>query len=215
MLLLAAIVGIVALIFFSISKTLNPTSTTNNALKEFDCSQFMELDKHFPNQDHKLFKSLKTGVEASANGEPPEPTVFSLFSTDEDFLQKVMREVVKITMQCINQSEDPIELTKDHLGDKLIENYKQELVNRNIMIIKNVNEADPSTLPSLHSICDTENPLVPKSIIFLTMKVPKSPTGKPVEYLTNHLERRWRDLDDNVRGPLITRMTDQTFFLKP
>lgn len=83
------------------------------------------------------------------------------------------------------------------------------------MIINNLDEASPEDVSTLHSFCDTENPLVEKSIIFITIKVPHSPTGKPVEYINDYLNDRWSSLAENIRGPLITRMIDQTFFLKP
>lgn len=180
-----------------------------------DCTQLMNLQNSFPNQDKKLFKSLRAGIEATINGKPPEPTVFSLFSTDENVLHEVIERIIGTTLKCINQSEDPITLNKDQLNDKMIDNYKEELMKRKVLIIKDVNDASPLTVAALHSFCDTENPLVKKSIIFFTMKVPDSPLGKPVEYITDHLNERWASLAEHVREPLITRMLDQTFFLKP
>lgn len=180
-----------------------------------NCSELMELNKKFPNQDKKLFKSLRFGVEATVNHKPPEPTVFSLFSTDEMLIDKLMEKVVKITQQCIHQQQDPLILTIDHLSDKMITDYEHELRQRNIMIIRDVGEANSETVAALHSICDTENPLVAKSIIFFTLKVPGAPAGKPVDYIFDYLNERWSDLAENIRKPLITRMVDQTFFLKP
>lgn len=175
----------------------------------------MELNKRFPNQDKKLFKSLRFGVEATVNHKPPEPTVFSLFSTDESLIEKLMERVVEITQQCIHQQQDPIVLTTDHLSEKIITDYEYELKQRNIMIIRDVGEANPETVAALHSICDTENPLVAKSIIFFTVKVPSAPDGKPVDYIFDYLNERWSGLAEHIRTPLITRMLDQTFFLKP
>jgi hypothetical protein len=189
--------------------------SNDGAQIQCDCSRLMDLQKDFPNQDKKLFKSLKTGVEATINGKPPEPTVFSIFSTDENVLHKVIDEIIGATLKCINQSGDPLSLNKDQLNDKMIDNYKEELVKRKILIINNVNDAPPSTVPALHSFCDTENPLVAKSIIFITMMVPDSPSGKPVEYIHTHLSERWASLADYIREPLIARLLDQTFFLKP
>lgn len=172
----------------------------------------MDLQNNFPDQDRKLFKSLKVGVEGMMNG---EPMVMSLFSTEISVIDDVMAQVIKATQKCINQSQDPLSLSSEHLGPKMVENYKQELQRRSIMIINNVEEALPSTVPSLHSFCDTYNPLVSHSIIFITIKVPAKPQGKPVEYITDFLNQQWRTLPDHVRSPLITRILDQTFFLNP
>lgn len=180
-----------------------------------NCSKFTDLGTRFPKQDRKLFKALRTGIEGTFNGRPPELSVFSLFSTDEELINKIMKEVVKVAMQCINQSHDPIDLKKEHLSEKLVADYKEDLMKRNIMIINNIDEASGAVVSSLHSFCDTYNPLVSKSVIFLTMKVPRTPTGKPVDYITEYLNERWKTLADNIRGPLITRMLDQTFFIRP
>jgi len=182
---------------------------------QYDCSQFFELNRAFPNQDKKLFKSLKTGVEQTANGKPPQPTVVSFFSTDSELLDKFLHEIVKITKACLNQTNDPVQLDKKHLSDQLVENYKQQLDLRTIMTIKNIQEADPLKVPALHSFCDTTNPLVSKSIIFVTVTVPEAPTGKPVEYLTEYLNHHWNSVEEHKRTPLITRVVDQTFFLEP
>lgn len=208
----ALLVVIVAIVVFAPSKA--PTHLMSQAFKA-NCSELMELNKKFPNQDKKLFKSLRSGVEATVNHKPPEPTVFSLFSTDESLIDKLMENVVKLTQQCIHQQQDPLILTIDHLSDKIITDYEHELRQRNIMIIRDVGEANSETVAALHSICDTENPLVAKSIIFFTLKVPGAPVGKPVDYIFDYLNERWSGLAENIRTPLITRMIDQTFFLKP
>lgn len=210
----AFIIVLLAVIAASLSKK-SSNGITINVKDKIDCSQFMELTKNFPNQDEKLFKSLKTGVEGVYNDRPPEPSVISIFSTDDDLISEFMKEVLSITKQCTNQSEDPISLEQAHLSNKLVVNYEDELTKRTIMIINHLEEASPENVPSLHSFCDTENPLVKKSIIFITFKVPESPTGKPVDYITEYLNDRWSSLADHIRSPLITRVIDQTFFLKP
>lgn len=213
--IIAVLVIICAIIVVPLFKTDESDSYNQQTVKKVNCSEFMDLQKEFPKLDVKLFKSLRTGVEATLNGKPPEPTVFSLFSTDENVMHDVIAKIIRVTRKCIHQDEDPITLNKHHLNDKIVEMYKEELMKRTIMIVNNVNDASSSDARSLHSFCDTENPLVKKSIIFLTMMVPESPTGKPVEYITDHLNERWKSLADHVREPLIARMLDQTFFLKP
>lgn len=183
-------------------------------VKKISCSEFMTLRDSFPDQDKKLFKSLKTGVESTLN-KPSEPSVFSLFSTDENLINIFMTNVISATKSCLNSTESHISLTSDQLNDKLITNYKDELVKKKVMVIANVDEASPESATSLHSFCDTFNPVSSDSVIFLTIHVPSHPTGKHVEYITNYLQNRWKNLADNIRMPLISRILDQTFFLKP
>ncbi|CRK90402.1 CLUMA_CG004016, isoform A [Clunio marinus] len=211
---LSVIAGVVGIIIFYNCLTNNQNS--NGTIKaKLNCSQFMDLTKNFPNQDKLLFKSLKIGIEGIVNSDPSKPSVFSIFSTDSALINNLMEEVVKITKQCINQTNDPINLSKDEINEKLVTNYKDELSKRTIMIIRDVDKIAPGNVKVLHSFCDTYNPLVEKSIIFLTIHVPGSPKGKPIDYIREHLNDQWESLADNVRNPLITRMLDQTFYLKP
>ena len=208
--LLIIVVVLIIALFFSRSE-----KPKTNVSEKVNCSELMELKTQFPKQDNKLFKALKAGIEGTFNEKPSEPSVFSLFSTDQNLINNIMDKIIHITMQCINQTHDPIFLKKEHFTETLVADYKDELMKRNIMVINNVDEAPQHVVSSLHSFCDTYNPLVSKSIIFLTIKTPRMPTGKPIEYITEYLNNHWKNLPDNIRGPLITRMLDQTFFLNP
>lgn len=188
---------------------------TNVNFSKANCSGFMDLKLKFPNQDQKLFKALRAGIEGTLNDDPSTPSVFALFSTNNQLLSTLMEEVIKITKKCINHTHDPIILYKEGLRNKHGQDFKDELMKRNLMIVNNVDEASLQDIPVLHSICDSFNPLWPKSIIILTMNVPRPPEEKPVEYIFDHLNDRWKSLDDNIRGPLITRIIDQTFFINP
>lgn len=204
---------VLAVLLAVVGFSLNPTKPSNGSLKSAnDCSLFDQLQNSFPHQDQKLFKSLKVGAESFSHG---ELMVVTLFSTDMEIINSIMQGVIKATQKCINQSEDPINLNSIQLNTKMVADYKEELTRRSIMVINNVEEAQASKVSSLHAFCDTYNPLVSRSIIFITVKVPSKPPGKPVEYITNFLNQRWKTLPDHVRNPLITRMLDQTFFLKP
>jgi hypothetical protein len=206
---------IVSVVIISFAVVVSSLNRQSNLSVGANCSQFLDLQTEYPNQDKKIFKSLKYGVEATANGNPPEATVFSFFSTDQKVLERILSRLVEITRNCIHQSEEPLVLRKDQLGNKMVDNLREELRKRTIMIVNNLEKASPSDVSYLHSFCDTENPLIRKSIIFLTVKVPNGPQGKPVEYITEYLNDHWKTLPDNIRQPFITRILDQTFFLEP
>ncbi|CAO1363311.1 unnamed protein product [Diamesa serratosioi] len=186
-----------------------------------DCSAFLNLNQ-FQNQNKMLWKSLKSGIEGSFNEKPTKPSIFAFFSNDKNTMKSIMKNVVDITHKCTNSNENPINLTRTDLSSdelqkdhtKLILQFKEELIKREIMIINDVDKVPITVIPSLHSFCDIYNPLVEKSIIFLTIHVPGKPSGKPVEYIEEYLQDKWKDLKSNIRDPLITRILDQTFFLE-
>lgn len=188
-----------------------------------NCSTILDIKKHFPNQDKKLFKALYSGINGLAQRNPTEPSVFTLFSTDVNTINSIIKEVVHAAKYCIDQPNDPIYLTVKDLstqrlledGTLLLVDLKDELVKRSVMIVNDLDEIPMQVVPSLHSICDTYNPLVAKSFIIFTIKIDKKPKGKPIEYITQHLENRWESLPSNIRGPLIARVLDQTFFVVP
>jgi hypothetical protein len=187
-----------------------------------DCSTFMSLKEKYPNQDKMLFKSLKSGVEGIYNRKPIVPSVFTLFSTDEKLIQSIMNEIIVTTKECINQDNNPISLTPDDLNTesfindntKIIGEYKQKLNESTILLLNNIDRVSTLVLPALHSFADTYNPLVSRSILFFTITVPERPPGKPVEYINDYLKNKWKDLEENFRNPLITRILDQTFFIE-
>ncbi len=65
--------------------------------------------------------------------------------------------------------------------------------------------------------CDVHNPLVDRSIIFLTLqlsgKIDSSSGSNTLRLVENYLRSNWSGLEDNILGPLITRVTDQVFVL--
>ena len=150
-----------------------------------NCSAFLNIDQ-FSKQNVKLWKALKTGIEGTFNDDYPQPSVFTLFSDDKDTMRNIMSRIVGITQECTNSTEYPLNISKTELSTsefredhtKLILNFKDKLVKRKVMILNDIDKVPTTVIPSLHSFCDTINPLVAKSIIFLTIHVPEEPSGK-------------------------------------
>lgn len=182
------------------------------AKERFNCSEFLKLSDQFPNQNKRLFRSLKSGVEGVRDG---EVLVFTLFSTDDKLMGNFVDRIVKMTQECLNSTIDPIKLNENQINNQMIEDYKQKVMDSSIMILNNVDKTPIGDVQVLHSFCDTYNPLVKPLAIFITMNVPSSPSGKDIDFITEYLEKRWKNLKSNIRDPLITRIVDQTFYLKP
>jgi hypothetical protein len=208
------VLAILAGLFIKYSKDTNSQKKVLKTSKpSIDCSKFIDLKQKFGNQDEKLFKSLKTGIEGIYRN-PQAPPVFTLFSTDESLMNTILNEIIEVARNCTKTDSEPINLTIEDIGsENFIATYKDELIKRKIMIVKNVDLFPTNLIQLLHSFTDTYNPIVSESIICFTVKVPLKPKGKPVEYIFNYLEEKWHQMPDNKRGPLITRFLDQTFYI--
>lgn len=72
---------------------------------------------------------------------------------------------------------------------------------------------------AFHFICDTESPLVGRLIVFTTMYIDKllahDNNRKLLAHVEHNLKSNWSELGSNIVDPLVTRVTDQVFFLEP
>jgi flagellar basal body-associated protein FliL len=196
-----------------IGSTFYHKSKDTEPIEKVLCLQFLDLSNDFPNQNEKLFKMLKSGVESVRND--GDVLVFSLFSTDEKLMSNFVDKVVKLTQSCLNNTMDPIKLNENEIDEEMIENYKEKLEDSSIMVLNNIDKAEVGHVSVLHSFCDTYNPVVKPLAIFITIQVSSSPSGKEIDFIQEHLRNRWQGLKSNVRDPLITRILDQTYYLKP
>jgi flagellar basal body-associated protein FliL len=196
-----------------IGSTFYHKSKDTEPIEKVLCLQFLDLSNDFPNQNEKLFKMLKSGVESVRND--GDVLVFSLFSTDEKLMSNFVDKVVKLTQSCLNNTMDPIKLNENEIDEEMIENYKEKLEDSSIMVLNNIDKAEVGHVSVLHSFFDAYNPVVKPLAIFITIQVSSSPSGKEIDFIQEHLRNRWQGLKSNVRDPLITRILDQTYYLKP
>jgi hypothetical protein len=220
---LIMIISLVIVILAGLLLSLGPENKKESVPSKglIDCSQLINLKEKYPHQNPKIFKSLQVLAEGVFNRNS-KPVVFTFFSTDQTILDDLLKDVAHVTQQCIKQSYEPINLTHSDLNrekflndyTKIIGEYKDELEKRSILVIHNLDELSSKIVPSLHSFTDTYNPLVEKSIIYLSIRVPQKPSN-PADYIFTHLQNKWNDLASNIKNPLIARLLDQAFFLQP
>lgn len=213
---------VVVIIALIVGVFLRRLSKNHDTLKpSINCSSFTSLNDKYENQDKKLFKALQAGIEGMYKKKPQVPTVVTFFSTNEETINEVLRDVIKIAKECINQSHEPLSLSHKDFNiekffkdnRKIITEYKNKLEESTIMVINNVDKIKSEIVGSLHSFADTVNPLVSKTILYLTVIVPEKPVGNKVNYIYTYLQNQWKDLAENIRDPLITRLIDQTFYI--
>lgn len=200
----------------------NPFNEQSN--ERVVCSKFKELQNQFSRQEHRLWKSLKVGIENMLNKRPPQPNVFLLAYNDLETSKNVMASILNVTASCM-QSKDPIKLhggtfvnasmLKDY--GVIIETYREPLEREGIMYVSDLHEIPGQAAQAFHTICDTITPFVERSIIFFTLYVDqydeKMQPQQLHELVEAKLEHIWSDIDSDTRRALIGRITDQLFLL--
>ncbi|KAJ6633079.1 hypothetical protein Bhyg_16615 [Pseudolycoriella hygida] len=186
------------------------------------CS-FDETGKMFPNQDEMLWKSLKSGVEGVLNNIPTKPSIFLFAYEDAKTVHKITQSIVQRTIQCMDSKANAVELNPGDLSYNemkvdygvVIAKYKNQLSKSGIMLINDLNKVPSDVARAFHALCDVHNPLVDRSIIFLTMQFAQSNVNaNPLTIVEHYLRSNWSELNSSILDPLITRVTDEVFVLK-
>lgn len=172
-----------------------------------------------------------------------KPHVYLLAYLEESAVATLIDDIVQTTRSCLQIATEPLilfpedfatsEMQKDY--GIAIDTFRERLTASRIMLVTDVNKVNfttrnnftqpytvvqstfqisPYVAQAFHTICDTITPFVKRSIIFMTMSVTtKQDTPSLLVQVQAKLNDAWSGLGDNIRHPLITRVTDQVFLL--
>ncbi|KAM7357521.1 torsin interacting protein [Cochliomyia hominivorax] len=187
------------------------------------CS-FDSLQKSYPQQEPRLWRSLKVGIEMILNKRTPKPVIY-LFAHHGDELDfQLIKNIALRSSSCFGQQMIPVKIEnndfisapgrEDDYGH-VIEKYKAKIKQGNVILIANLNEIPAKAARALHSICDTHSPIAKDVVIFLTLTINENKEGSAVKKAEDTLKELWEsELAYNELDALITRVTDQVFVLK-
>uniref|UniRef100_A0AAG5DEW7 Uncharacterized protein n=1 Tax=Anopheles atroparvus TaxID=41427 RepID=A0AAG5DEW7_ANOAO len=187
------------------------------------CEEFYSLEKSYKNIDDSMWDSLLVTF-ARANRREPGTFLF-LHNGSTRMVDRFIEQVTKITADCFGGTQ-PIVLGSNYFKRAEIEQDFGEILSQQtdalrkqaIMVVRNLEDVPPNAAQAFHSICDPEEPLVGKAVIYFTMDTSKI-TGTVVhsgqsatadaEKLLIHM---WKHvLKPEVLDPLITRLTEQVY----
>ncbi|XP_055702755.1 uncharacterized protein LOC129801566 [Phlebotomus papatasi] len=185
-----------------------------------DCSNHLQMLKNkYPNQDPLFWGTIDYGIKDVIKNS--RPSVITFLYNDTKSLE-IFNATVELTKNCIPQSKEPIVLSSKELNNKnvqkdyriIFEEYKSELLERRIMHVEDLQIISAQSSRVFHDFCDMENPIV----IYFTLSYSKEDqesSRNAEELASNLLKQIWStELDDNIASALITRVTEQTLFLK-
>lgn len=215
--LLAMVLLVLAVIYYRYMPADDSTKySTGKRPCEFDV-----LQKQFPNQDEKLWKSLKCGIESVLNDNPTKPSIYLLLYRDAS-TEQMIDQITDRAIDCMGTNTRPLKLNKSDFTSAEMEKdygvaiakFKPEIVKAGVLLVSDLNLISPIVAQAFHSICDSVSPLVANSVIFLTMHVDDKVSGlNNMEIAENQLKSNWNVLHQDKLQPLLARVTEQVLLL--
>uniref|UniRef100_A0A182WWM8 Uncharacterized protein n=1 Tax=Anopheles quadriannulatus TaxID=34691 RepID=A0A182WWM8_ANOQN len=195
--------------------------------KPVEGEPFYKLGTTYPTVDQNLWKMLSVSVRrAITTVDNPEPgTILFLHYGPTDILDGLIDSVIAVTTSHFGNT-DAIRLPGAHFKRSDIQQdfgvfvaqQKDALLQRSVMLVRNLEDVPARSARAFHTICDTQEPLVGRAVIYLTLDMAKAagmhePSNVSATAEAERLlQKLWGDsLEPAVLGPLITRLTDNVF----
>lgn len=176
---------------------------------------FLNLSQKYPHQQEDLWYALTSGVDDVVMYNAPSVFLFLYKKESRKTVDHLLNDISLYTECKLNDCDTkPIIITSEMYKDKtflsdyghFIEKYKEPLLERSVMIIKNLELMPGQLAQALHSLCDRFNPLVHKSLFIFTMEVTDL-NEEPVKNARTILRNSWANIKDDIFEPLFTRIT--------
>uniref|UniRef100_A0A182T124 Uncharacterized protein n=1 Tax=Anopheles maculatus TaxID=74869 RepID=A0A182T124_9DIPT len=191
------------------------------------CDHFHTLAERYKTFDENLWDLLDVNVRrATADYQTREPGTFLFLHYGPTImLDGFIDSVINITAGCFGGTK-PISLDGKYFKRPDIEKdygvflaeQKEALRQHGVLVVRNFQEVPAWAAQAFHTICDTQEPLVDRAVIYLTLDMLKAgdllqPSKRSaVEEAENLLHELWKNtLEPAVLQPLITRVTDNVY----
>ncbi|KAG5886073.1 Lamina-associated polypeptide 1C [Gonioctena quinquepunctata] len=175
-----------------------------------------DLEKEFPTQVNDFWISIKVAISEINRAHRPKSIILVYQSDATDTLNRIISGITLIALcELTSCSLKPLIIagedlnTTDILEDygKIIARNKEQLQERGVMVINNMEKIPGVSAQAFHSLCDEFNPVIEKALFLFTMKVDAFQKNI-VKLIENQLRSSWSDLDDDRFYPLFTRISD-------
>ncbi|XP_063237665.1 uncharacterized protein LOC134539513 [Bacillus rossius redtenbacheri] len=209
------------------------THLEDNVFEKYLKDQIRAVKKHYPTQRKDLWPELLAGIKRVARVVPPQPTTFLLLHTGEaeDTLRCLAREVARAATGFLNASQfvavDGERLREIHERNLraskepedngwFVEMYRPLVERDRAMILYDLEKVPGMVAQALHSFCDEVSPLVGQAVYLFTLRVPEYSSLRAVRVAEDLLNDLWSgELSDDVRAPLLTRITGGAVYVLP
>lgn len=223
---LSVIIIVIGYVFSSQLREFFPFSIDNNSVANsgLNCKNETNIFNYinnykemFPSQLEDSWFTFATGIHRIYTTKPTEPTSFLLFHEDGDETANcLVKEISKLASECLTGNRDIIDLKSKDLSKELEEDsgelmtrYGSKITEKNVMVVRDINELPGEIVKEFHYLCDTYQPFVNKAIYFFTMKTNAKIKNKYkiISKVEDSFRQIWgKSLDYSVLDPLISRM---------
>ncbi|XP_065360367.1 uncharacterized protein TORIP [Calliphora vicina] len=188
-------------------------------IKKVKYCSFENLQKLYPQEKPKTWRTLKVGIESILNERVQQPAVYLFAHHGGQQVFQLIKDIAVQASGCFGKQMVPIEMqSNDFISTPGVEDdygyaikkYKAKIKEGNVILIANLNEIPAEAARALHTICDTHSPIAKDVVIFLTLTIPPYTEGSATAKAEDTLRELWAlKLGNNELDPLITRVTDQ------
>lgn len=179
-------------------------------------SDFADLISDHPQTDD-FWINVRVALHDIKRLKQPKSIIF--LYEDDTTMAKVLNSISRYSSYDICKSKQVIQLPGRYLkNSNFLEDYgtfiseiRDDLAEKCVVIITNLDEAPGTSAQAFHSLCDEYNPVKEQVLFLFTMKV-KSLANTSDKYIEKTLQEKWNDLHIDKFYPLYTRIS--TFVVK-
>lgn len=151
--LISKIILILFLILLSIFVTYTyvmPTTTNTDLIivNNRKLCNLSRIESKFPNQNQKLWRAIKIGIETTINDDPTKPSVYLFVYNDGKTVSRFMEQIIYLARNCMETSIDPIVLSRNDLSGIEMKNdygvviaeYQSKLLNSGVLLVNDLDQ---------------------------------------------------------------------------
>lgn len=178
-------------------------------------TDIISFKEKFPTQRNETWYYFEAIIDDILFLNPTRPAVFLLlYEGNDSLINDLVHHFALRASTKLETNEKYIDVDKYEFHRKetisdygyLINKYKSELLKKQVMVVRDLQNISGTVAQAFHSFCDEITPLVDRVVYLFTLKV-DSIVGKEEYIAEKSLTKSWHDLDNDILIPLITRVT--------
>ncbi|XP_045451896.1 uncharacterized protein LOC123660918 [Melitaea cinxia] len=192
---------------------------------EYDRFQFdndvKDLKEKYKIEDNSILQ-VKTGVATIFKNQDTASFIFAYNSNSNNFnglkFNNFIDDIAATTSRYLRNESNKVHVTIDssnliiQTAKEFMNQYQNEVYESGVMLVKDIESVPSQLAMAFHYYCDEYNPLVKRSAIFFTLNWAKCSNSSDKKATHENIEKclasRWKTVDEEKIGPLLTRVVN-------